>query len=970
MNSIMSEQIKELRQALGLRENDEPFPWQCSLLECLMKGIGRRLVLDVPTGLGKTSVMAAWLIAKANGAALPRRLIYVVDRRAVVDQATREAVRLRTWVEANADVRRKLNFGDDEKLQISTLRGQFADNGQWLANPSSPAMVVGTVDMIGSRLLFEGYGVSRKMRPYHAGLLGIDSLFVIDESHLVPPFEALLDRATKPDTDLCGEESEAKLIPRSVVVSLSATGRDCDGEVMTIDARDVNHPIAGKRLRAVKRLKLIHPEKDDEDLVERLASEAWKLSDNGASNKRIIVFCNSRSIAMKVEQAVMKFAKGDKKQGIVEQKIEAQLFVGSRRVRERQQVEKWLEKFGFLAGSKSQSTASTFVFATSAGEVGVDLDADHMVCDLVAFERMVQRLGRVNRRGEGDAEVHVLLQRDVPNKKEAEALSKAIEKPERQRNASEHELVRQFDLAPKYRAALEALPTRSGTFDRDASPEALRQLKLKTKSDQSLADILSAATTPKPLRPELSRPILDSWSMTSLEKHSARPFVAPWLRGWVDDESQTTLVWRKYLPTQSAQCSNTQILDFFEAAPLHLTETLDTGSDDVFKWLLKRVDAICKLKSKPNKNTTQKELDELPNEPDVVAILIDRHGDIDRRLTLGELQFEGGKEVQFDKKRFSLQLANATLIVDSRIGGLSNGLLDDSETELAVAADAMESNKWIEVEETSSSDTVDPIPVFRIFERSTNELNDQPKFSRSNQRWKVCLRFPIQSPDEDEPSRFLTIEKFRKTATSEESRSTIGLRTLQVHLDDTEKEVDRLAERLGLSDELTQVFRIAARNHDHGKNSSRWQNAFSAPEQGGPYAKTPGPFRNNVLDGYRHEFGSLPMVSRDPDFNKLSNNLKDLTLHLVAAHHGFARPIIRTDGCEDAPPSVQVERARDVALRFALLQKQWGPWGLAWLESILRAADHRASALVSDEVQTDAQADSRQHTELEEVSRG
>ena len=37
--------------------------------------------------------------------------------------------------------------------------------------------------------------------------------------------------------------------------------------------------------------------------------------------------------------------------------------------------------------------------ATSAGEVGVDLDADHMVCDLVPWERMVQRLGRVNRRG-------------------------------------------------------------------------------------------------------------------------------------------------------------------------------------------------------------------------------------------------------------------------------------------------------------------------------------------------------------------------------------------------------------------------------------------------------------------------------------------------------------------------------------------------------------------------------------------
>ncbi len=108
---------------------------------------------------------------------LPRRLVYVVDRRAVVDQATREAEKLK---DVNAD------------LRVSTLRGQYADNRDWLEDPAAPAIVVGTVDMIGSRLLFSGYGVSRGMRPYHAGLLGADALVVLDESHLVPPFERLL----------------------------------------------------------------------------------------------------------------------------------------------------------------------------------------------------------------------------------------------------------------------------------------------------------------------------------------------------------------------------------------------------------------------------------------------------------------------------------------------------------------------------------------------------------------------------------------------------------------------------------------------------------------------------------------------------------------------------------------------------------------------------------------------------------
>ena len=66
-------------------------------------------------------------------------------------------------------------------------------------------------------------------------------------------------------------------------------------------------------------------------------------------------------------------------------------------------------------------------------------------------------------------------------------------------------------------------------------------------------------------------------------------------------------------------------------------------------------------------------------------------------------------------------------------------------------------------------------------------------------------------------------------------------------------------------------------------------------------------------------------------------------LHLVAAHHGGARPLISTQGCEDAPPSALEDRARDVALRFARLQKDWGPWGLAWWEALLRAADQEAS---------------------------
>ena len=182
--------------------------------------------LDIPTGLGKTSVMALWLIARARGASVPRRLVYVVDRRAVVDQATSEAEKLREALEADArHLKEPLGLGAGN-LAISTLRGAHVDNREWLDNPTAPAIIVGTVDMIGSRLLFEGYGVSRKMRPYQAGLLGVDSLIVLDEAHLVPPFAHLL-RGIERDPALRMQAGAGRaLLPRFAFLPLSATQRD------------------------------------------------------------------------------------------------------------------------------------------------------------------------------------------------------------------------------------------------------------------------------------------------------------------------------------------------------------------------------------------------------------------------------------------------------------------------------------------------------------------------------------------------------------------------------------------------------------------------------------------------------------------------------------------------------------------------------------------------------------------------
>jgi CRISPR-associated endonuclease/helicase Cas3 len=380
----------------------EPFPWQLALLDRFLDGKPPSAI-DVPTGLGKTAVMAIWLVARAAGASMPRRLVYVVDRRAVVDQATEVAENLCTMVDADNELKRAL--GLDGSLPISTLRGKHLDNRQWLADPSVPAIVLGTVDMIGSRLLFGGYGVSRKMRPYHAGLLGADSLIVLDEAHLVPPFERLVEtlasgldargRSFRSDSGLDG------IVPPLRFLSLSATGRGRDDALSLSDA-DRDHSVVARRLRAIKRIS-VRNEVNARELPERLAEEAWKLSEAGTKPMRCIVFCNSRDVATSVLDRLGALRK---KAGV--EAIDAELFVGGRRLFEREDAARWLADRGFLAGSGKRPESATFVIATSAGEVGVDLDADHMVSDLVSWERMVQRLGRVNRRGEGDASVIVV----------------------------------------------------------------------------------------------------------------------------------------------------------------------------------------------------------------------------------------------------------------------------------------------------------------------------------------------------------------------------------------------------------------------------------------------------------------------------------------------------------------------------------------------------------------------------------
>jgi CRISPR-associated endonuclease/helicase Cas3 len=159
-------------------------------------------VVDVPTGLGKTSLIdVAVFAAAARPAAARRRVFFVVDRRLVVDEAYEHARRLQRALRTGAtgvcgQVARALRQdGDDPDapaLEVTRMRGGLTWSWRWLERPDRHAVVAGTVDQVGSRLLFRGYGGGERLRPIDAALTGRDSLIIVDEAHLAGPFTQTL----------------------------------------------------------------------------------------------------------------------------------------------------------------------------------------------------------------------------------------------------------------------------------------------------------------------------------------------------------------------------------------------------------------------------------------------------------------------------------------------------------------------------------------------------------------------------------------------------------------------------------------------------------------------------------------------------------------------------------------------------------------------------------------------------------
>lgn len=398
---------------------NRPFRWQWRLFESFTTREWPHQI-DLPTGLGKTSVIALWVLAlgraleaDARPLLVPRRLAYVVDRRVVVDQASEEAeiivTRLEQALHAQVDdlhgIALKFQKAgcDDGVIALSALRGQRTLDMSWRTDPARPAIIIGTVDMIGSRLLFSAYGrVGRWGRPYEAGLLTQDCLLVLDEAHLSQPFDDTLAAVE-------GLVAQRPAVRPFAVIRMGATSRPlpADRSRFTLEDED-REPRVLQRIQAGlgglggKHLELQPVSRATaSDLAAWAAERARKDVDDGEGAAIGLVLNTVRAA---------RDAHSELRKCLREASLDPDavlVLTGSMRGIERDEIvspegtsaEARLYR-RLRAGHDRSGGDSSFLVATSCIEVGADIDLDHLGTEVCALDSLVQRLGRVNRRGE------------------------------------------------------------------------------------------------------------------------------------------------------------------------------------------------------------------------------------------------------------------------------------------------------------------------------------------------------------------------------------------------------------------------------------------------------------------------------------------------------------------------------------------------------------------------------------------
>lgn len=962
------------------REPVTPFPWQLELARQVHTDRRWPDLVDLPTGSGKTSLLdtAVFLLAldaQAPAARrwMPRRVVLVVDRRVVVDQADERGAHLvarlassgEGIVGAVADRLRSLS-GGGPPLVRTVLRGGIVRDETWAQRPDVPAVMSSTVDQVGSRLLFRGYGLSAGMRPIHAGLLGNDALFLLDEVHLARPFAETLQavrgyRGWRSD--------DGHVVPdRWHVVQLTATPTmSAETRFPTARLDPGSHPVLSRRLHASKpaTLEIVNVAKDTAKANEQLAVGCVKM----VRTQLELDHVNTLGVIVnRVDAArhVARLLKGSSSE------IDIVLLTGRMRGLDRDRVlHTWGERLR-MGRVRQPDEKPLVVVATQSIEAGADFDLDGVITECASLDALRQRFGRVDRDGR-------LADVGTPS-------SSVI-------------VIRSTDVGattpdPVYGMAL--TNTWSWLVGLDAVDFGIEELMSR------LVGVDQHSLVPQPSRsPRLCPGHLDQWVQTSLRPASTEADVGRWLHGVDQDErlADVELVWRadlhpSLLAPEQFERHNDDISARIAACPPVSGEALSVSIVELRRWAA----------GEPSDPTSSDASgggtvgDEEPQARSDVAYVRWSRGRAERVLL---------REVR----------PGDTLLVPAAAGGLWldnwDPRCDAAVVDVALEGALRQRRRAVArlVRDLVDGDLPDPdvledeskgerVTALKTFLRAANvdDGHTRAAFDHLARRptKELRVRALVDAVIDDLPHRSYVItsmtpvERFVADLAPEDGADAVsftGARhvALDAHLRGVAGCAAQLAANLGASEELVADLRLAGRLHDLGKADSRFQRWLRGGQLSAVddelLAKSPTPdldrlarMKARELSGYpagaRHELLSLAMIL-DANGPVEAAHDHDLVRYLVTTHHGHGR--YRFAPCIDPTPEDvrigfegdEVGASSDHGLlsldagvpeMFWRMVRRYGWYGLTWLESILRLADHiRSRKEQEEEIIDDAQ---------------
>ncbi|MCK9538294.1 DEAD/DEAH box helicase [Dokdonella sp.] len=496
-----------------------PYEWQC-----LVAKDGFPDTLRIPTGLGKTEAALAWAWRLFVDHKLePRHLVVCLPMRSLVSQTVQ---RLQAYFRVLSETR------PDFEIRVHQLMGGAIDD-DWAGKPDKPWVLVGTQDQLLSRALNRGYAMSRFEWPVHFGLLNNDCRWLIDEVQLMGPglwTTSQLDwmrRKRFPSLKPCLTTWMSATIDTSF---LSTTDRvrealsepsqqqvAFEGKIEAALDRDngldwwreAKRPLAwwqpdasapkpggGRKRRATK------PVTVTPDVI------AGSVKAKHVARTLTLVICNTVDMARAVFGALSS--------------INHKVLLTSRFRREdRAQHEERLIDFDTKRknGSLPKNDPGLICVSTQVVEAGVDISAHRLFTELAPWPSMLQRLGRLNRKGDDqDAQAWVW---ETPK----EGGSKKRER------IGPYEFT-DIELAKKLVSAFAPLS------QANAFSEAIAEVTRNKHKE------VSAALQPKP-SPLPRALVVHGLFSTERDVHGGFTDVSPFVRG-TDPDLDVTVFWRDW----------------------------------------------------------------------------------------------------------------------------------------------------------------------------------------------------------------------------------------------------------------------------------------------------------------------------------------------------------------------------------------------------------------------------------------